>query len=121
MKTRLSQACNTQREFGVVRFIPLVLSGIIFSILIGSPTDVWSKEQILKVKASDPTSTISLLTAPHTGKKICDLQSSTTIKYFKRSDHGPHKYARVKVLEGACAEKQGYVSWFFLDPEPQEN
>ncbi len=114
----MSQVRKSHREFGPKSCIPFVLSGIIVAVLIGSPADARSKEQILRVKASDPAGTIGLLTAPQTGKKICDLPGSTPIKYFKRSNHGPHKFAKVEVLDGACAGKQGYVPWLSLDPEP---
>ena len=117
----MSRVRRAHRESGPKGCIPFVLSGIIVAVLIGSPTDAWSKEQILRVKASDPAATIRLLTAPHTGEKICDIPGSTPIKFFKRSNHGPHKFAKVEVLEGACAEKHGYVPWLSLDPEPQEN
>ena len=99
----------------------LVSIGIIIAALIGSPADAWSKEQLLRVKASDPAASIKLLTAPHTGTTICDIQGSTPIRFFKRANHGPHKYARVEVLEGACAGEQGYVPWASLAPEPQED
>ena len=114
----MSQVRKTYREFGPKRCIPFVLSGIIIAVLIGSPTDARSKEQILRVKASDPAAMIGLLTAPHTGSKICDIPGSTPIKFFKRSNHGPHKFAKVEVLDGACAGKRGYVPWLSLDPEP---
>ncbi len=117
----MSRVRKTHREFGLKSCIPLILSGMIVAVLIGSPTDARSKEQILRVKASDPAATIRLLTAPHTGNRICDIPGSTLIKFFKRSNHGPHKFAKVEVLEGACAEQQGYVPWRSLDPEPQEN
>ena len=87
--------------------------------MVGSPTDVLSKEQIFRVEASDPAAAIRLLTAPHAGRKICDIASSTPVKYFKRANHGPHRFAKVEVLEGDCAEKQGFVPWRSLDPEPQ--
>ena len=108
-------------ETGPKRCIHFVLIGIIVAVLIGSPTDARSAEQILGVKASDPAAAIQLLTAPHTGQKICDIQGSTPIKFFKRANHGPHKFAKVEVLEGVCAGKQGYVPWRSLDPEPREN
>ncbi len=117
----MSQTRKTNRKFGPKKCIPFVLSGIIVAVSIGSPTDARSKEQILKVKASDPAATIRLLTAPHTGNRICDIPGSTPIKFFKRSNHGPHKFAKVEVLEGACAGKQGYVPWRALDPEPHKN
>ena len=114
------QARKTRREFGPNLRVIFALSGIVIAILIGSPTDARSKEQILSVKASDPAATIRLLTAPYTGRKICDIAGSTPVIFFKRANHGPHKYAKVEVLEGPCAEIQGYVPWRSLDPEPQE-
>jgi hypothetical protein len=95
------------------------MSAAIVAVLVGLPADVWSKEQILSAKASNSTTTVRLLTAPHTGKKICDIADSTLLKFFNRVDHGPHRYAKVEVLEGACAGKQGYVPLLSLDPQPQ--
>ena len=115
------QIPKTHRRFKMRRRIPFVLSGIIIVVLIGSPADARSQEQILRVVASDPAATIGLLTAPHTGKNMCDIAHSTPIKFFKRANHGPHKFAKVEVLEGACAGQLGYVLWRSLDPEPQAN
>jgi hypothetical protein len=99
----------------------LVSIGIVAMVLIGASSEAWSNEQILRVVARDPSAAIRLLTAPHTGKKICDLQSSTSIKFLTRANHGPHKFAKVEVLEGACVGKLGYVPWSSLDPEPRDN
>jgi hypothetical protein len=101
--------------------IQFVSIGIITAVLIGSPIQTQSKEQLLKVTALHPATTISLLTAPQIGKKICDIASSTSIKFFNRANHGPHKFARVEILEGACAGEQGYVAWVSLDPQPPED
>ena len=73
------------------------------------------------VKASDPSATVPLLTAPHTGKNICDIADSTRVAFIKRADHGPHKFANVEVLDGDCAGQDGYVGWHYLDPEPRDN
>jgi hypothetical protein len=59
--------------------------------------------------------------APHTGKKMCEVPASTPIRFINRASHGPHHYARVEVLEGACAGTQGYVPWKTLEPEPRED
>ncbi len=76
-------------------------------------------EETVKVKASSPEATVNLLTAPHTGKTICALGNATPLTFFQRANHGPHKFAKVEVLEGACAGKTGYISWFALDPKPE--
>ena len=99
----------------------ILLSGMIFAVLVASLTDVHAAEQILRVKTSDPAATTPLLSAPHTGKNICDIPDSTRVKFIRRSDHGPHKFASVQVLDGDCAGQDGYVGWSYLDPEPQEN
>ncbi len=117
----MARVRKPHRKIGPKRCIPLALSGLIVAVSIGWPIDARSKDQILRVKASDPAATIRLLTAPHTGRKICDIAGSTSIRFFKRANHGAHKYAKVEVLEGVCAKKQGYVPWRSLDPEPQEN
>jgi hypothetical protein len=95
------------------------MSAAIVAALVGLPADGWSNDQILSAKASNPAATVRLLTAPHTGKKICDISDATPLKFFKRADHGPHKFAKVEVLEGTCAGKQGYVPLLSLDPQPQ--
>ena len=96
-------------------------SGLIAAALLALPADVRATEQVVVVKASDPASTVPLLTAPHTGANICDLADSTQVTFIKRADHGPHKFASVQVLDGDCAGREGYVGWHYLDPEPQEN
>ena len=103
------------------RRLPHGLALIILAVLVGLPSDGWSNEQILSAKASSPTATVKLLTAPHTGKKLCDISDSTPLKFFNRAAHGPHKYAKVEVLEGTCAGKQGFVPLISLDPQPQTN
>ena len=95
------------------------MSAAIVAALVGLPADGWSNDQILSAKASNPAATVRLLTAPHTGKKICDISDLTPLKFFNRADHGPHKFAKVEVLEGDCAGKQGYVPLLSLDPQPQ--
>ena len=98
----------------------VLLSGLILAALTALPPDVRATDEVVSVKASDPAATVPLLTAPHTGKNICDLVDSTQVTFIKRADHGPHKFASVKVLDGACAGQDGYVGWHYLDPEPQE-
>lgn len=115
------QIHTVPRKTGLKNYTQFVSVGIIAAALMGSPTETQSKEQILKVTALHPSTTISLLTAPHTGKKICDIASSTSVIFFDRANHGPHKFARVEILEGACAGQRGYVAWASLDPEPRED
>lgn len=107
------------RAFALRRHIPTSMSAAIVAVLVGLSADGWSAEQILSAKASSPAATVKLLTAPHTGKKICDISDSAPLKFFNRADHGPHKYAKVEVLEGTCAGKQGYVPLLSLDPQPR--
>jgi hypothetical protein len=38
--------------------------------------------------------------APHTGKKMCEVPASTPIRFINRASHGPHHYARVEVNRG---------------------
>ncbi len=100
---------------------PFLLSGIVCAALTGLPTDARSTEQVVRVKTSDPVATVPLLTAPDTGKNICDMPDSTRVMFIRRSDHGPHKFASVEVLDGNCAGQDGYVGWHYLDPEPRDN
>ncbi len=75
-------------------------------------------EEAVQVKASSPDAKVKLLTAAHTGKTICELDDGTALTFIQRADHGPHKFAKVEVLEGACSGTTGYISWFALDPKP---
>jgi hypothetical protein len=98
-----------------------LLSGLLVAGLNAVPTLARSTEQIVAIKTSDPASTVSLLSAPHTGKIICKITSATRVEFIKRSDHGPHKFANVEVLDGTCAGQVGYVGWHYLEPEPQKD
>ncbi len=77
------------------------------------------QDQAVQVKASSPDATVKLLTAPHTGQTICELTDGTPLTFVKRADHGPHKFAKVDILEGSCGGKTGYIFWFALDPKPE--
>jgi len=112
-------ASMPSRAFALRRYLPTAMSAAIVLALVGLPADGWSNEQVLRAKVSDPAAPVRLLTAPHTGKKICDIVDSTPLKFFERANHGPHKFAKVEVLEGACAGKLGYVPLLSLDPQPQ--
>lgn len=99
----------------------VVVCGVVAAALVALSADARATEQVVQVKPSDPGATVPLLTAPHTGKNICDLAASTQVTFIKRADHGPHKFASVQVLDGDCAGQDGYVGWHYLDPEPQED
>ena len=101
--------------------MPLLFVGLDAAVLLGSPTAARSSEAVLGLKPAEPAATVWMLSAPHTGKKICDVPTSTPIRFNARASHGPHHYARVEVLEGDCAGKQGYVPWITLEPEPQKD
>jgi len=78
-----------------------------------------SSEALVKVIAKEPATAVWMLAAPHIGKRICQVQTSTLIRFIAHARHGPHQFARVEVLEGECAGKQGYVPWSVLQPKPQ--
>ncbi len=79
----------------------------------------WSQEQVVLVKSSTPGQPVKLLTAPHTGEAICQIEDEMPVSFIKRANHGPHKYAKVQVQDGACAGEEGYVAWTTLDPKPE--
>jgi len=100
------------------RRIRTTIGAAVLMALAGLAPDGRASEQRLSAKASDPGATVRLLTAPHTGRKICDIADSTPLKFFRRAKHGPHRYAEVEVLEGACAGQRGYVPLRSLEPQP---
>jgi hypothetical protein len=99
----------------------LLFAGLVAAALLGSPRDARSSEAVLTLRPGEPAATVRMLSAPHTGKRICEVPASTPIRFIKRASHGPHHYARVEVLEGDCAGKQGYIPWTTLEPEPRED
>lgn len=75
-------------------------------------------EQVVSVQASTSDGTTRLLTAPHTGRTVCEVADATPVLFVNPADHGPHKYARVEVLDGDCAGERGYLPWTALDLTP---
>jgi hypothetical protein len=79
---------------------------------------VQAAEERVHIRSLTPGTATSLLDAPHSGARICDLADATAVVFLQRADHGPHKFARIEVLDGDCSGQQGYVAWRTLDPEP---
>jgi hypothetical protein len=96
----------------------LLLAGLIAAAVLASPGDARSGEAEATHR---PTASVWVLSAPHTGKKICEVPTSTPIRLINWAKHGPHPYARIEVLEGDCAGTQGYVPSQTLEPEPRED
>ena len=117
----MQRARNSVQRHSASRWGRWLLTGIVVTGLSAAPTDVQSTEQSVTIKAPDPASTVPLLSAPHTGKIICNIPDATRVNFIKRSNHGPHKYANVEVLDGACAGQTGFVGWHYLEPEPHED
>ena len=112
---------STHRVCGPIRSTPCLFAGLVAAVLLGSPTATRSSEAVLTLRPTEPGATVWMLSAPQTGKRMCEVPASTPIKFMARARHGPHHYARVEVLEGDCAGKQGYVPWTTLEPEPRED
>jgi hypothetical protein len=102
-------------------FTTSLLVGLSLAILLGEPMAAQSNETVVVLRPLEPAATVRMLSAPHTGKKTCEIRASTPIRFIAPADHGPHRYARVEVLEGDCAGEQGYVPWTTLDPEPRKD
>lgn len=73
------------------------------------------------LSAAAPATSVTLLSAPHVGKQLCEATGLTPVRFVKRSNHGPHRYALVRVLSGDCAGVEGYVPWRSVRPEPGPN
>jgi hypothetical protein len=112
---------DTPQKPGPIVLTSFVLAGLSVAILLDSPMAAQSKEPAVILRPPEPAATVWMLSAPHTGKKTCEVPASTPIRFIGRANHGPHRYARVEVLEGDCAGEQGYVPWTTLDPEPVED
>ncbi len=87
--------------------------------LLSPAGDAHSEAETVRVKTSAPGGTAPLLSAPHTGKTLCEIADGTPVAFVRRADHGPHRFAEVQVKEGDCAGVEGYVSWTALDPRPE--
>jgi len=101
------------------RVRPVFFAGMLVVVLLGSPASAQSGETIVKVMPEEPATAVWVLAAPHIGKKICQVPTSTRIRFIAHARHGPHQFARVEVLEGECAGSEGYVPWSTLQPKPQ--
>ena len=112
---------DTHRLGAAIRRTPFLFAGLVAALLLGAPRDARSSETVLTLRPVAPAATVWMLSAPHIGKKTCEVPASTPIRFLTRASHGPHHYARVEVLEGDCAGKQGYVPWTTLEPEPRED
>ena len=99
----------------------MLFTGLVAAVLLGSPTGVQSGEAVLTLRPTEPAGTVWILSAPHIGKKMCEVPAATRIRFITRASHGPRHYARVEVLEGDCAGKQGYAPWATLEPEPRQD
>lgn len=98
-----------------------MVTALVAVVLLASPADVRPEEAESTLQSAETVATVGLLTAPHTGKKMCEVPASTPVRFISRASHGPHRYARVEVLEGDCAGMLGYVPWGTLDPEPRHD
>jgi len=112
---------GTHRICALRKGAPVFLAGLVAVVLLGSPTNSRASETIVTLMPVEPATTVWMLAAPHIGKKMCEVPGSAKIRFIARANHGPHRYARIEVLEGDCAGKQGYVPWSTVDPEPQED
>lgn len=93
-------------------------AGMLVVTLLGSPANAQSGENIVKGMPEEPATAVWMLAAPHVGKKICEVQAETPLRFIAHARHGPHQFARVEVLEGDCAGKEGYVPRSILEPKP---
>ena len=81
-----------------------------------STADIRADDASAHAKASVPEGTIRLLTAPHIGKTICEIPDRTGLELIRYARHGPHEFAEVRVLQGACEGKDGYIPAGSIDP-----
>ena len=112
---------GTYRMCALREGAPIFLAGLVAVILLGVPTNLRASETIANLMPVEQATTVWILAAPHIGRKLCQVPGSTKIRFIARANHGPHRYARIEVLEGDCAGTQGYVPWSTIDPEPQED
>lgn len=99
--------------------VPPIIAGLVAMVLLGATANAQSSDAIVKVIPEETATAAWMLTAPHIGKKICEVPASTPIRFIAHARHGPHRFARVEVLEGDCAGRQGYVPWSTLEPKPK--
>lgn len=86
----------------------LLVAAVVLSITATSHLAMAEEDRRSVREAADGVG-VNLLTAPHTGSLICTLAHGTAVAFLNPANHGPHKFAKVDVLEGDCAGRQGYV------------
>jgi len=115
----MCRGCNVNCARGLRLKAAGIFGTLIAILFVTAAARAQSSEALVKVIAEEPAMAVWMLAAPHIGKKICQVQTSTRIRFIAHARHGPHQFARVEVLEGECAGKQGYVPWSTLQPKPQ--
>jgi hypothetical protein len=110
---------DTRRARGRYRSAPLLFAGLFAAAVLGAPTIARPSDATVTLEPAAPAATVWMLSAPHTGRRLCEVTASTPVRFVARAKHGPHRYARVEVLEGECAGMEGYVPWATLEPEPR--
>lgn len=104
-----------------MRILLVLAAALVAAMPAGAPAEAGADDTVLTLKAQAPATVVRMLAAPHVGRRVCDIPASTPVRFIARAAHGPHVYARVEVLEGACAGREGYVPWAGLDPEPAQD
>ena len=98
---------------------PALRTSLLAATLLGWASGVTAGDDIVTVQPQEPAKAVWLLSAPHIGDRICEVPASTPIRFIAPARHGSHRYARVEVLEGACAGEEGYVPASTLESGPQ--
>jgi len=99
----------------------LVAALLVASVLVATPRAALSGETIVTLEPFEPLNSVWMLSAPHVGRRTCEIEGSTRARFIDRVNHGPHPYADIEVLEGACAGRRGYVPWSNIEPKPETN
>ena len=96
----------------------LALAMLVVSVVAVTPRAARSGETIVTLEPFEPLNSVWMLSAPHVGRRTCEVAAATRARFLARANHGPHPYAQVEVLEGACAGRRGYVPWSNIEPQP---
>ncbi len=109
---------RTHRARAPARTASLVVALVVAWVSLAAPRAARSGETIVTVQPLEPATSVWMLSAPHVGRKTCELEGATRVRFIARASHGRHRYAEVEALEGACAGERGHVPWSYLEPEP---
>lgn len=98
---------------------PIAVVLVLAAVSAAAPRAARSGDTVVTVEPLVAGTSIWMRSAPHVGRRTCELEGGTRARFIAQAMHGGrHRYAEIEPLEGACAGQHGYVPWSSIEPKP---